>query len=168
MIPYLVIIAGGVIGFIVGGYLGLILGLVGGFLLSNLIATLAFRRTPGRSVLGIFVRNALLAKAALADAAPSTSQTIEDRARAIYAGGGRWQSASQEGIADVDLQAMPDFVRYSLCAAAMMELGMNPPVPEEWNLPTRNPFNVPVTQKVINAQSHDIQVRHGLLVTMET
>lgn len=164
MIPYLVIITGGVIGFIVGGFLGLIVGLVGGFLLSNLVATLAFRRTPGRSVMGIFVRNALLAKAALPDATPTTRHTIEDRARAIYDGGGRW---SNEGIADVDLQAKTEFVRYSFCAAAMMELGMEPPVPEEWNPPSRNPFNVPVTQEVIDAQSQDLRMRYGLSVTLE-
>ncbi len=166
MIPYLVIIAGGVIGLIVGGLPGLLLGLLGGFLLSNIIGFLAFRLSPARTAFGAPVRNALLAKATLTNGAPATNQAIEDRARRIYAGGGRWQSATKEGIADVDLQAMSEFESYSLCAAAMMELGMNPPVPEKWNPPPDNPFRWPVTQEVIDTQSEDLRERYGLSVTL--
>lgn len=112
------------------------------------------------------VLNALLAKLTLPTLDDSTQRAVVERARAIYAGGGRAHRATAEKMVHVNFDHMSEFERYSLYSVAMMELGVQPSINEPWNPPPRNPFTMHISERDIAVQVFYLKRHRGIDTTL--
>lgn len=158
---FLVIIAAGVIGFIVGRFPGFLVGLFAGVLFS----TFRFlKRGPERHAA---VLNALLAKITFPTLARANQRRVVRRARVIWAGGGNAQRGSHAPVADTSLAGMSEFKRFSLFAMAMLDLRIEPSIQEPWDPPPRNPFMLRLTDRDVEVQAFYLKKRFGIDVSLQ-